>query len=203
MLSDRFREAFGFALELHRNQTRKGSAAPYISHLLAVASLVLEHGGDENQAIAALLHDAIEDQGHAWPGGRDGLRQAIGEKFGAEVLAIVNGCTDDEEFPKAAWRARKEAYLLHIHTADPGTRLVSCADKLHNAWRLLADYRRLGEALWDRFRTRSRADQLWYYTELARAFQASNTGPLADELQRVVEDLLRECGASGPDQQTA
>ncbi len=204
MFSSRFEEALHFAARLHREQVRKGGRIPYISHLLAVAALVMEDGGGEEEAIAALLHDAIEDQGKHYPGGRQALRREIEERFGAEVRAIVDACTDDDFYngspgrkeDPATWRPRKQAYLEHLAGTTPAARRVSCADKLHNARSLLSDYREVGEALWERFRTRSGDDQLWYYERLAEAFAGS--GRLANELARVVGEL-RRARAAAPD----
>ena len=126
VLSARFAEAFLFANQLHGGQMRKGTAIPYIAHLLAVTSIVLENGGDEDEAIAALLHDAIEDQGG------EPTRQEIRRRFGNTVVAIVDGCSDADEFPKPPWRARKEAYIDHLRVTTASVRLVAGADKLHN-----------------------------------------------------------------------
>src|SRR5436305_7390897 len=144
-LTSRFEEAITFATQLHAKQLRKGTTIPYIAHLLAVTSIVLENGGNEDEAIAALLHDAIEDQGGA------ATREEIRHRFGDTVVAIVDGCTDAEVIPKPPWRARKEAYIAHVRQAPPSVRLVSGADKLHNARSILADYRVSGDALWQRF----------------------------------------------------
>jgi (p)ppGpp synthase/HD superfamily hydrolase len=195
MLTVRFDEAVRFASRLHCSQLRKGTQIPYLSHLLAVSSLVMEHGGSEDQAIAALLHDAIEDCGATYAAGRDGLRRQIRELFGPLVLEIVNGCTDDEGFEKSEWRERKLQYLYHLDTASSPVKLVSCADKVHNARCLLADYRSKGNLIWQRFRTKSAADQLWYYSELCRRF-AGDPGDLAAELTRTVEELRRLCEGS-------
>jgi (p)ppGpp synthase/HD superfamily hydrolase len=191
--------SFSFAESLHRNQKRKATETPYISHLLGVCGLVLEAGGSTDEAIAALLHDSIEDQSDTFPGGREGLRAEICAKFGARVLEIVNACTDDEghtkgaaltpEGERAAWRKRKEEYLAHLRTLnDTGVLRVSCADKLHNARCLLSDYRREGEKLWERFRTKSRADQIWCYRELANMFLERGAA-LAGELAWTVDQL--------------
>jgi (p)ppGpp synthase/HD superfamily hydrolase len=189
MLTDRFGEALAFAFGLHRDQYRKGTSVPYVSHLLAVTALVLENGGGEDEAIAALLHDAIEDQGDSYLGGRPGLRGEIESRFGNTVLNIVNGCTDDDGFSKSDWRGRKQAYLDHIRGADLPVRRVSCADKLHNARSVLSDYRRVGNALWTRFRTKNPEDHLWYFNELANVFTESQTGSLAEELCRATGEL--------------
>jgi GTP pyrophosphokinase len=182
VLSARFEEALVFATRLHREQTRKGTTIPYISHLLAVTSIVLEHGGNEDEAIAALLHDAIEDQGGA------STREEIRRRFGETVVAIVDGCTDAEVIPKPPWRERKEAYVAHIAHASASVRLVSLADKLHNARTILADYRVLGDALWDRFNG-GKKGTLWYYRALVDAFRATGTTPLIEELDLVVSEI--------------
>lgn len=193
MYTARFEEALVFAARLHREQLRKGRRVPYVSHLLGVAALVIEDGGGEDEAIAALLHDAIEDQGDRYPGGRAALRREIEQRFGAAVLDLVNACTDDDNCPDktdpAAWRPRKQACLDHIPHLSPAARRVSCADKLHNARCLAADFREHGDRLWERFRTRSAADQLWYYDQLAAAFQPAGPGRLARELARAVAEL--------------
>lgn len=199
LLSQRFIDAFVYAAELHATQVRKGAGVPYISHLMAVSAIVLENNGTEDEAIAALLHDAIEDQGG------DATRQEIIRRFGPEVAAIVDGCTDAETIPKPPWRARKEEYVAHIAGASPSVRLVSSADKLHNARTILADYRLLGEALWGRF-TGAREGTLWYYRALINAFRAVESNPLIEELDRTVAEIerLSELGAreSGVDQGT-
>ena len=182
ILSTRFEEALVFAARLHGEQIRKGTVIPYIAHLLGVTSIVLEHGGNEDEAIAALLHDAIEDQGGA------STREEIRRRFGETVVAIVNGCTDAEVIPKPPWKARKEAYIAHMAHASSSVRLVSAADKLHNARAILADYRVLGDALWIRFNG-GKAGTLWYYRSLVSAFRARGTTPLVEELDRVVSEI--------------
>jgi (p)ppGpp synthase/HD superfamily hydrolase len=197
VLTTKFHEALTFAAELHSSQRRKGTDIPYVAHLLSIAGLVLEHGGTEPQAIAALLHDAIEDQAN------DGAtRRRIGEQFGAEVLAIVEGCTDAEGESgkeKPPWRARKEAYITHVARAPAATRLVSAADKLHNARSIVADLRVHGVALWSRFT--GGADSLWYYRSLARTFRDAGGDAsmmrLVDELERTVDEMERLARASG------
>jgi (p)ppGpp synthase/HD superfamily hydrolase len=189
VLSQRFRDALVFASELHEKQMRKGSDTPYVAHLLAVASLSLEHGASEDEAIAALLHDAIEDQGG------DATRQEIRRRFGDTVTAIVDGCTDAETVPKPPWRARKEGYIAHIaEGSSPSVRLVSSADKLHNARSIVADYRLLGEKLWSRF-TGGREGTLWYYRALCDAYRAAGGTPILDELERTVSELEQLAGA--------
>ena len=183
-LTTRFKDALVFAAELHATQVRKGSGVPYLAHLMSVASLTLESGGSEDEAIAALLHDAIEDQGGA------PTREEIRRRFGDAVTAIVDGCTDTEVVPKPPWRARKEAYIAHVAGAPPSVRLVSAADKLHNARSLLADFRQLGDQLWSRF-TGKKDGTLWYYRALIDAYRAGGGTPLVDELDRVVSELER------------
>jgi len=189
--SPRLDEAFAYASRLHASQVRKGSTIPYLSHLLAVTAIVLECGGGEDEAIAALLHDAIEDQGGP------ATRAEIGRRFGERVVAIVNGCTDADTVPKLPWRQRKEAYVAHIADASPSVRLVSAADKLHNARSILADYRQLGEALWDRF-LGGRDGTLWYYRAVVDAFRAVEVTTLVEELERTVGELER-LAAGRPD----
>ncbi len=182
MLSERFTEALTYATHLHANQTRKGSGVPYIAHLLGVASIALEHGANEDEAIAALLHDAIEDQGGA------ATREEIRRRFGVMVTEIVDGCTDAETIPKPPWRQRKEAYIAHIPNASPSELLVSSADKLHNARSILNDYRVLGEEVWERFKG-GKEGTLWYYRSLVEAFRKTGSTPLIEELERVVSEL--------------
>lgn len=181
-LSKRFEEALAFAYQLHNGQTRKATSVPYISHLLAVASLVLEHGGDEDEAIAALLHDAVEDQGGA------AAREQIRKRFGGHVAEIVDGCTDTDSTPKPPWRARKEAYIAHLPQTSDSVRLVSAADKLHNARSILMDYRDQGEALWGRFQG-GKEGTLWYYRTLVDTLRPLGPARLVDELARVVEEI--------------
>ncbi|MGH9556998.1 MAG: HD domain-containing protein [Terriglobales bacterium] len=182
LLSPRFERALVLANRLHARQKRKGTDIPYIAHLMTVAGLVLEAGGDEDMAIAALLHDAVEDQG-----GKPTLRM-IREKFGKRVAGIVAGCTDSDAVPKPPWRQRKETYIAHLRHAPPEVRLVSASDKLHNARAVLSDYRRVGEALWPRF-TGQRDGTLWYYRTLVDTFRAAGSNSVVDELGRVVAEL--------------
>jgi len=180
--TDRLSEALVFAAHLHARQTRKGTHIPYIAHLMAVAGLVLENGGDEDEAIAALLHDAVEDQGGA------ATRENIRRRFGDRVVEIVDGCTDSDEVPKPPWRVRKEAFLARLPQASSSVRLVSAADKLHNARTILADYRSMGDSVWERF-TGGKSGTLWYYRALVDAFRAAGASPLVEELARVVAEL--------------
>jgi len=177
MLTKRFDDAFRYAHALHKNQTRKGTAIPYISHLLSVAALVIEHGGNEDQAIAALLHDGPEDQG-----GEKTLAE-IRTKFGDPVAAIVSDCTDAWTEPKPAWRPRKEAYIASLAKKPGQSLLVSLADKTHNAEEILFDYRELGDQLWPRFNGGADGTR-WYYDALAKVFAKAMPGRLADRLGR-------------------
>ncbi len=188
-LTDRFHQALSYASQLHKEQTRKGTEVPYISHLMAVAGLVLEHGADEDVAIAALLHDALEDQG-----GGD-TRTDIRQRFGERVLSIVEGCTEKQADPKPPWRDRKENYIAHLSAADHGVVLVSLADKLHNARAIWTDYKLVGESIWDRFNG-GREGSLWYYRALADGFARMNSAPkaLVDELDRVVALIEHKAG---------
>lgn len=180
-LSDRFAEALIYAEKTHRTQARKGTTIPYVAHLMAVASLVLEDGGDEDLAVAALLHDAAEDQGG------DEMLATIERHFGARVSGIVSELSDTTETPKPPWRARKEAYVAHLDTATDDAIRVTLADKVHNLRSIVSDYRTHGEALWTRFDKDS--DQLWYYGALVDALGRRRPGPLADELARSFAEL--------------
>lgn len=182
MLGRRFEQAVSFALRKHASQTKKGTKIPYAAHLLGVASLVLEAGGDEDLAIAALLHDVVEDCGGA------PMLKEVRRHFGKRVAHVVAGCTDSDTYPKPPWRSRKEKYLRHLRNADAGVRLVSAADKVHNARAILTDYREIGEPIWERFQGR-RDGTLWYYQELAKEFRRRKATRLARELERVVGEL--------------
>lgn len=182
MLSERFTNALTFATQLHATQIRKGSGVPYVAHLLGVTSIALEYGAKEDEAIAALLHDAIEDQGGA------ATREEIRRRFGDTVTEIVDGCTDSDTIPKPPWQQRKEAYIAHIPTASASVRLVSAADKLHNARSILQDYRVVGDAVWERFKG-GKTGTLWYYRSLVKAFRSAEATPLVEELDRVVSEL--------------
>jgi (p)ppGpp synthase/HD superfamily hydrolase len=179
MLTNRFDDAFRYAHELHAAQTRKGTLIPYISHLMSVSALVIEHGGNEDQAIGALLHDAAEDQG-----GRETL-DVIRERFGPVVAEIVSDCTDAWTEPKPEWRARKEAYIAKLPTKPLQPLLVSLADKTHNAEAIRFDYQALGDALWPRFSGGADGTR-WYYTTLSDIFSKAMPGSLSDRLSRAV-----------------
>ena len=180
--SKRFDDALLYAADVHRDQVRKGSGIPYVTHLLGVASIVGESGGSEDEVIAGLLHDAPEDHG-----GVERL-QDIRERFGDPVAEIVAGCTDTYEEDKPEWWGRKRAYITHLADAPGSVRLVSAADKLHNARAILADLRVLGDGLWGRF-TGGKAGTLWYYRELVKTFRASGADAVVEELDRVVGEI--------------
>ena len=185
MLSSRFVDALAFAIEAHGDQRRKGGAVTYAAHLLGAASLVLEAGGDEDMAIAGLLHDTIEDT--------DTTARDLEAAFGERVASIVAACTDADVQPKPEWRGRKERYLEHLRS--PGTStdvlVVSRADKLHNARSILQDYRDIGDELWSRF-SEGAEQQLWYYGSLRDIFVERLPGAITDELGRVVDELSVE-----------
>lgn len=206
-LSPDFADALAFAAYLHVDQMRKlpeddasSRPVPYIAHLLAVASLVLEHGGTEDQAIGALLHDALEDQAGPHGADADGLRDRILRRYGPAVLEIVEGCSDSYGgSPRAPWKERKEAYLKHLAEAPPAVLLVSAADKLHNARSVLEDHRETGDEVWRRF-TASKEGQLWYFRSLADTFRAAfqrhgMDGRIVGQLERVVVELEQRAGA--------
>jgi len=186
-LGSRLQRAFRYAAEKHAGQTRKQSAVPYLSHLMAVASLVLEAGGDEDMAIAALLHDVVEDCG-----GMPTLRQ-VRKQFGARVAKMVEGCTDSFGEPKPEWVKRKKGYLREVRHADVNTRLVSASDKLHNVRTILADYRQHGEAIWARF-TGKKEGTLWYYRALSDEYQRRSPNRITRELAIAVTELERAVG---------
>src|SRR5580698_7303096 len=174
--------AFRYAAEKHAGQTRKKTAVPYLSHLMAVASLVLEAGGDEDMAIAALLHDVVEDCG-----GMPRLRE-VRKQFGSRVAKIVEGCTDSYVIPKPEWLQRKKDYLRELKHGDAETRLVSASDKLHNVRTILADYRVQGEDVWKRF-TGKKEGTLWYYRALSDEYQRRGLNRNTRELEIAVAQL--------------
>lgn len=195
-LTDRFDEALTYAREHHQDDWRKGTDIPYVSHLLAVCSLVLDMEGSEDEAIAALLHDVIED------GGGVEAEVVIRERFGDDVARIVRACSDTDEQPKPPWQERKQAYIDAIAHKRPDELRVSLADKVHNARAILLDLRIHGGELWTRF-SAGRDQQLWYYGALADQFTARRAdlgvpaGPLVDELQRVVAEIGRVSASGG------
>jgi (p)ppGpp synthase/HD superfamily hydrolase len=193
-LTERFDRALLYATHVHGGQVRKGTTVPYVAHLLAVAGTVLEYGGDEDMAVAALLHDAAEDHG--------GARRLddIRNRFGERVAAMVRDCSDSlieagSGQTKEEWRPRKERYLAHLESRDADTLLVTLADKVHNARSTLRDLRKseIGRAVWHRF-TSGRDQQLWYYSALADLYRRRLPGQLAEELYEIVELTKQEVG---------
>lgn len=186
VLGPAFDQALALATNLHRDHLRKGTGVPYMSHLMSVAALVLEDGGDEDEAIAALLHDALEDRGDRI------TAEELEERFGSRVRRLVEACTDTPTGfaggKKPPWRDRKEAYLQHIASGEVPLR-VTLADKVHNARSILRDHREVGEAIWDRF-SAEKDETLWYYRELGRAYRkAGARGFLIDEFERTLHEL--------------
>ena len=182
--SERLITALGVAARLHAGQRRKGSDIPYLSHLLGTCAIALDYGAGEDEAIAALLHDAIEDVQPV------AVARAAVADFGPEVLRIVEGCTDSDTHPKPPWRERKEAYVSHLADCDAPILLVSAADKLHNSRSIVQDLRRFGAATWDRF-TGGREGSLWYYRAVVDAFRANaaHAPDLVEELDRTVTEM--------------
>lgn len=181
VLSTRFEQALLYACLIHSGQVRKASNVPYIAHLLSVAGLALEYGGDEDEAIAALLHDAVEDAG--------GKARAadLRLRFGERVAEIVDGCTDADAHPKPPWLERKRDYIARLGTVSPSARFVSCCDKLHNARSIVSDLRQHGERVWQKF-AGGKEGSLWYYTTLCREYRNLNVClPLVDELERTLQ----------------
>jgi len=192
-LGPRFLRAFYFAAHKHAGQTRKASTIPYLSHLMGVASLVLEAGGDEDLAIAALLHDVVEDCGGA------PMLKEVRRRFGKRVAEIVDGCTDAYETPKPPWRERKEYYLGRLKKENADTRLVSAADKLNNIHSILADYRIVGESVWSRFNG-GRDGTLWYYRTLRDEFLRRKSNRITRDFELAVRELesLTGCASAHP-----
>lgn len=177
----RFDDALQFASELHRNQTRKGTKIPYVTHLMGVASIVGENYGTEDEVIAALLHDAIEDTAQT--------RESLYARFGPTVAEIVEGCSDAQDpNNKAAWEERKRAHIEHVANSSKSVQLVSAADKLHNARAILADYRTKGDDLWDRFKG-GKEGTLRYYGEMVEMLRSAGANSIVEELDRVVSEI--------------
>ncbi len=184
-LSSKFSEALVYAASAHCDQLRKGTEIPYFAHILGVTSIALEFGATDTEAIAALLHDTVEDCG-----GAERL-QDIRARYGNGVAKIVEGCTDTDQLPKPPWRERKERYISHLRDADASIRLVSAADKLHNATAILRDLRQHGDAVWTRFKG-GKEGTLWYYRALVTTFRAhADHTNLTGELDRTVTELER------------
>jgi (p)ppGpp synthase/HD superfamily hydrolase len=181
-LTDRYLAALKLAFQLHQNQSRKETQVPYLSHLMSVSALVLENGGSEDQAIAALLHDAVEDQG-----GKQTL-DLIQSEFGDEVARIVEGCSDSDTIPKPPWKERKVDFLEKLKAADEAVLLVSLADKLHNARSLLQDLKSDQNNVWEKF-TGGKTGTLWYYQCLADIFDQTPFSILRTDLRSLVDEI--------------
>jgi (p)ppGpp synthase/HD superfamily hydrolase len=181
-LSRHFEKALTYATRIHGGQLRKKTRIPYIAHIIGVAAIAMEYGANETEAIAALLHDAVEDCG-----GAKRLRD-IQLKFGKKVARIVAGCTDTDRTPKPPWLERKKVYVAHVRHAPMPTKLVSASDKLHNIRAILMDYRKEGERLWSRFNG-GKQGALWYYRALVKAFTGKRIEPLVQELNRTLTQL--------------
>jgi (p)ppGpp synthase/HD superfamily hydrolase len=192
VLTDRFDRAVLYAIHVHGGQLRKGTSTPYVAHLLAVAATVLEYGGDEDLAIAGLLHDSAEDQG-----GKARIED-VRNRFGERVARIVEACSDSladtaKGERKAQWEERKEAYLSHLRNANHDILRVSLADKVHNARAILRDLRnpQVGNKVWTRF-SQPKTRTLWYYRSLAAIFRKKLPGQLSNELSEIVQVLERD-----------
>ena len=191
-ISARLYEALQFIFKLHGHDARKASNIPYMSHLLSVCSIVQQDGGDEDEAIAALLHDALEDKPE------ETNRDEINKLFGNRVVTIIEVSIDTpldyQGGVKPPWHQRKEAYLAHVRSTDPNLLRVTVADKVDNARAILADYQRLGEEMWKRFNA-GKDDQLWYYESCISAYEAAGyQGPLLEELRRLVSLIRAQAG---------
>lgn len=197
MLTDRFTRALALATQLHAGQTRKGTQIPYVGHLLGVTSIALHFGADEDEAIAALLHDAVEDAPTAV--GPAAVRARIRDDFGTRVLDIVEGCTDTDLPQKPAWLPRKLAYVAHLPEASPSVVLVSASDKVHNAGAILSDFHFIGHDVWRRFNADAgMPGVIGYYRGLVGAYRVTTHHPrLVDELDRVVSALETAAGHRG------
>ena len=183
----RIGDALAFAAEVHASDLRKGTTVPYLAHLLGVCALVLVDGGDEDEAIAALLHDSIEDHADVV------TRELLEARYGARVAQLVQDCTDTPADyaggKKPPWRQRKEAYITHVRETPPERLRVSVADKVDNLRAILANHRVLGAALWTRFNA-GQADQQWYYSALTEAYRAAGVrSVLLTEFERLVGEL--------------
>jgi (p)ppGpp synthase/HD superfamily hydrolase len=187
VLSERFDDALVFASGVHRTHMRKATGVPYVSHLLAVASIALEAGADEDVAIAALLHDCVEDRGVTI--------EQLRARFGDTVSSIVDEVTETDEHPKPPWRPRKDAYIARLETASPSALVVSAADKLHNVRAMLVELRAAGPALWSRFNAEP-DQQIWFHRSVADVIARRLPGPLADALSAAVDDFAAAIAAS-------
>ncbi|MBD2181234.1 HD domain-containing protein [Planktothrix sp. FACHB-1355] len=189
ILTSRFQEALVYAAQLHNDQQRKIAGTPYIAHLLSVAALVLEDGGDEDEAISALLHDALEDRGG------EVTRTEILQRFGDRVFHIIEGCTEPEPSLYPTWKEHKQQYLQQLRDACPPVQRVMLADKLHNARTILVNFRRSGEEIWHYFRG-GKEGVLWLYQEQLQIYRQLSSSWMVAELERVVRELQQGAIAS-------
>jgi (p)ppGpp synthase/HD superfamily hydrolase len=193
-LAERFLAAVALAEEIHGHQRRQGTQIPYLAHLLVVTGLVIEDGGDEDEAVAALLHDSVED------GGGQIVLERIGASFGARVAGIVKELSDSIEPADQAepWIERKRHYLEQLADCDdPSVLRIGLADKVHNARSHVRDYRQEGDALWQRYEQRTAEDQLWYYHSLVELFERKRPGPMTEDLRHAVTELETLIAAGG------
>lgn len=184
--TERFVSAMAYAHQVHQGQRRKGTGIPYIAHVLGVAAIAMEYGADENEAIAALLHDAAED------GGGEATLAEIRARYGDAVGDIVLGCSDslvEDPEDKLPWRERKENYLAHLENTSQSVCLVSAADKLHNVRAIIRDYHEHGDDVWGRFQGQ-RDGTLWYYETVADTLHRRYRSQLTRDLQAAVDELL-------------
>ena len=187
--SPRLDDAIALATDAFRDVRRKGSGIPYLSHLLQVMVYVAEAGGDEDQMIAAVLHDYLEDIDGA-------TADEVEDRFGMRVARLVEGLSDAVSRPKPPWKERKQRYLDHLRTAPAELKLISCADKLHNAESIHRDFLVIGDLLWDRF-TASRDETLWYYASIVDALAHQWHAPLLDRLRGEVESMHAAVDVTG------
>lgn len=186
LYSHRLDEAVAFALDSFRTRVRKGTQIPYATHLLQVMVTVAEHGGDEDQCIAAVLHDWLEDIEGA-------STTELSARYGPRVARLVDALSDSTTHPKPPWRDRKERHLEHLRVADPEVKLISAADKLHNCQCIRRDLARIGPSVWDRFNA-GRSGTLWYYSAVAEALADGWPHPLVHQLADEVARLHEEAG---------
>jgi (p)ppGpp synthase/HD superfamily hydrolase len=180
-LTEKFTLAMSKSQEWHASQVRKGSEVPYFTHPMSVAALVLEDGGSEDEAIAALLHDTIEDCGG------EVIRQKILALFGERILTLVDGCSEKIAVPKPPWRERKQEYLDRLRSSTPEVIRISLADKLHNCRSIDRDWQQEGDLVWEKF-TAGKEGTLWYYRSLAAVFHDRTDSWMVDELSKLVEN---------------
>jgi (p)ppGpp synthase/HD superfamily hydrolase len=184
MLTDQMDKAFTFARKAHQKQLRNRTTIPYLSHLMSVSALTMEHGGDEDIAIAALLHDTLEDCGDA-----DALSKSIQHAFGDRVLRIVRECSDTEITPKPPWKERKETYINHIEQISDDALIVSMCDKLHNLRTIVWDYKVIGDEIFERFKGK-REGTIWYYTSLTEKYKLILQSRPNAQLDRIIDELV-------------